>query len=315
MIRNGIFVLIIIILSACGVPKHAVVTPELHNRFIEDLKAGNLNLTCESVECTFSWIDKYDEMVSLYKSAQWTGLTDLVMQVGFPRDLAYYFLGRSAEGLGYSDSAMKYYQKSMSLYSDSVHSHHCREFQQGCGGVDLASVLPQRIASIQALAAKNNSKNDGDISGRTLANSQLSQAQSRSTGTLQADTGKKNAAKSGGALPLKHGIYVEKGGNCPDADNIMLSESLTYRSEPSRDKRGNEIKGKYKSYFEENSNNYYCPIVSVKHNDNIYKVKLKCMTGVGAYSMGNEDWTIRIISETSFAIVDGKMETIYEFCF
>jgi hypothetical protein len=37
------------------------------------------------------------------------------MKVGYGKDLGYYLLGQAAEGLGYNEGALKYYQQSATV--------------------------------------------------------------------------------------------------------------------------------------------------------------------------------------------------------
>lgn len=134
-------------LNACS-PKYTTMTPELHLQMMADLKIGTLNLNCQ-FECDWSWLGKFKEMVALHNANQWEPLAMLVMQVGHEKDIAYYFLGRAAEGLGYKQAAKNYYQRSAELSGDTVNLHHYRSLDNGCAGIDLASVLPTRLASLK----------------------------------------------------------------------------------------------------------------------------------------------------------------------
>jgi hypothetical protein len=137
---------------ACS-PKYQVVTPELRTNMMDDFKAGRANLGCE-FNCSWSWIENFNKMATLYNNEQWERLAELVMQIGHEKDLAYYFLGCAAEGLGHQDAAIKYYQKSMYLYSDSSSVHHCRT--TNCGGLDLAALLPIHLARAQKAGDQKN---------------------------------------------------------------------------------------------------------------------------------------------------------------
>ncbi|MEN6375837.1 MAG: hypothetical protein ABFD75_13810 [Smithella sp.] len=142
-------IILTFICISCAVPKYATVTPELRTQFLKDLEAGKPNLDCDTLACDISWIGNLKEMISLHKSGQWEKLTELVMKTGYGKDLAYYFLGQAAEGMGYNEAALKYYQQSVVVFSDSKKLHHCRESGGGCRGLNLAVLLPQRIAEIK----------------------------------------------------------------------------------------------------------------------------------------------------------------------
>ncbi len=137
-------------------PKYTSVSPELHTQMMQDLKAGTAKLDCE-FECAWSWIDSFRTLVAMYNSQQWEKLAALTIQIGHTKDISYFFLGRAAESLGYNDAAVKYYQQSLSLYRDSIRNHHCRDVGN-CGGLDLAAILPKRIAEAKSSIAGSNGR-------------------------------------------------------------------------------------------------------------------------------------------------------------
>ena len=141
-------------LSGCAM-KYQTVTPELRSQMLSDLKSGSFTLNCD-INCAFSWISNLDKLSLMYRSNQWENLAQTVMQIGYGNDLAYYFLGACAENMGYFDAAMKFYQFSWALYEDNMESHHCRDSGEGCGGLDIAQLLPIRMQATgqrQAMSA------------------------------------------------------------------------------------------------------------------------------------------------------------------
>jgi hypothetical protein len=149
LLSGVILTVVAFICISCASPKYATITPELRTQFMNDLKAGKPNLDCDTLACDLSWIYNFNDMISLYNSSQWEKLAELVMKVGYGKDLGYYFLGQAAEGMGNNEAALKYYQQSVTVFSDSNKLHHCRESGGGCRGLDLATLLPQRIAAVK----------------------------------------------------------------------------------------------------------------------------------------------------------------------
>jgi hypothetical protein len=148
MWRKLALIIIVLCISSCA-PMHKMVTPELRNQFMGDLKSGRLGLTCQ-FDCYWSWLNEYPRMVQLHRASQWEALAELVMQVGLEQDLAYFFLGRAAEGLGHYDSAVKFYQQSIALYKDPVTLHHCEDGSGSwCAGLDLGAALPEVLAAAE----------------------------------------------------------------------------------------------------------------------------------------------------------------------
>jgi hypothetical protein len=146
------------LLSACAM-KIDNVTPEIQAKMADDLKAGNLTLDC-TVKCGFTWIDQVKSLHALDIAERWTDLYTKVMQIGYKGDLAYYYLGQSAQGLGYHTAAIKYYKYANALATGQDNTVRCdaiadEAIDDPCQGVDIASVVPVLIkASQDALDAQ-----------------------------------------------------------------------------------------------------------------------------------------------------------------
>ena len=129
-----------------------VVTPDVQQRMLDDLKAGKLTLNC-GINCSFTWFHKAGQIHALDMAERWPDLAVAVMQVGHGSDLAYYYLGQAAQGLGEHTAAISYYQYSLALAQGPDSSLRC-DATQSCLDVDLPSVIPVLIkASQDALAA------------------------------------------------------------------------------------------------------------------------------------------------------------------
>jgi len=162
--RYFLLLFIVFILAACGAPIHKTITPELQSKMLQDLKEGKLVLNSQSVNSDLSYTWFSNDISNAYNSQNWKKLAELVMQVGNEKDISYFYLGISAEQLGYSDAALKYYQRAQDLYADKIRNHHCRSFEKDCNGINLAIILPNKakqLASIghQATKEQQNSKN------------------------------------------------------------------------------------------------------------------------------------------------------------
>lgn len=144
-IQCGAVIVALSFLAIACAPRYSVVTKELQSQF----RNGTANLDCE-IPCLWSWVTNFNNFITLYNSNEWEKLASLVIQVGYPTDLSYFFLGRSAEELGYNDAAVKYYRRSIDFYNDPMPTHHCRDSSTGCGGLNLAVSLPQHISSVQS---------------------------------------------------------------------------------------------------------------------------------------------------------------------
>jgi|HubBroStandDraft_1064217.scaffolds.fasta_scaffold00173_11 hypothetical protein len=144
------------ILSMVGCQNQVeVVTPAIQAQMLDDLKAGKLSLTC-GFACDFTWIQKRQQIHALDIAERWQDLAVRVMQIGYGGDLAYYYLGQAAQGLGDHPAAIQYYQYSLALSQGDPGPLQCEVLEDGCAGVDLQSVIPVLIkASQDAIAAAN----------------------------------------------------------------------------------------------------------------------------------------------------------------
>jgi hypothetical protein len=149
-------------LTGCA-SKYAAVTPEVQSTMMRDLQAGKPVLDCGQ-NCRFTWAGQVGAIHQLDLAENWNDLALRVMQVGYGSDLAYYYLGQAAQGLGYHQAAITYYGLSMALNTGSNAMLKCAsgqalaaqlQLQTGdpCEGVDLAASIPVLIqASRDALA-------------------------------------------------------------------------------------------------------------------------------------------------------------------
>lgn len=113
MIRAVMIFFILLVVTSCA-PKHKEISPDLQERVKQDIVAGNFPATC-GYECFWSYMEYNRAMQSLYIAERWKDLSELVAMVGYENDAAYYYIGRSAEELGYPQSAMTYYEHSIEL--------------------------------------------------------------------------------------------------------------------------------------------------------------------------------------------------------
>jgi hypothetical protein len=146
-----------IALSACE-SKYAALTPELQASMLADLRAGKLNLDCDT-KCSLTWINQAPAIHALDIAERWNDLAIKVMQVGYGQDLAYYYLGQAAQGLGYHQAAIGYYQYSLALSNGQDALKRCEGNAENlgndpCQGVDLQASIPVLIQASQTAIAE-----------------------------------------------------------------------------------------------------------------------------------------------------------------
>jgi outer membrane protein OmpA-like peptidoglycan-associated protein len=91
---------------------------------VSGLKKGDLRLKC-GISCVTRWGINRDELKELYDKKLWNELSIRVASIGVDLDLAYFYLGRSAEELNSHDAAKIYYKLGLSA---SYKCAHCYGF-------------------------------------------------------------------------------------------------------------------------------------------------------------------------------------------
>jgi hypothetical protein len=142
-------------LAGCA-NKYETMTPELQASMMSDLRAGKLNLDC-GIKCKLTWESQAPAVHALDIAERWPELAVRVMQIGYGSDLAYYYLGQSAQGLKYHDAAIGYYNYSLALASGADVLLRCEDpANNSCQGVDIAASIPVLVqASRDALAQEH----------------------------------------------------------------------------------------------------------------------------------------------------------------
>ncbi len=95
---------------------------------------GEVRLTCV-LPCSFADGFSRSKYKALYQNEQWRDLALEVIGNGFQQDRNYYYLGRSAEGLGFKETARIYYK--LALATSSVNT--CAASPNVCDGVAMPS--------------------------------------------------------------------------------------------------------------------------------------------------------------------------------
>ena len=100
---------------------------------------GEIRLGC-SLLCSMQFGASLSDMHQLYLQQRWHELSREIIEIGFNQDIAYYYLGRAAEGLGKTKAAEVYY-----LLSQSAP----RCILNGCQGFSFPDVVNDRLANIK----------------------------------------------------------------------------------------------------------------------------------------------------------------------
>jgi len=142
--------------------KYDALTPDLQAQFLDDLKAGRPTLDCGQ-KCLITWLAQVPSIHQLDIAESWTPLADKVMQIGYGNDLAYYYLGQSAQGLGFHRAAITYYNTSLALATGTDPLLKCGGLQgnlQNCQGVDLVASIPVLVKASNDVLAQQQADAD-----------------------------------------------------------------------------------------------------------------------------------------------------------
>ena len=97
-----------------AVPGEALV---FYSESFERFKQGMFELDCSN--CGLSFALNQSEYKQLYDNQDWRLLAQEVMKNGYKLDLAYFYLGKAAQGLGYVDAAKTYLGKAAALSAEA----------------------------------------------------------------------------------------------------------------------------------------------------------------------------------------------------
>lgn len=101
-------------------------------------------MSCDAT-CAVSWGATRNQVKTLHDNELWNHLAIEVSRVGYKVDLAYYYLGRAAEGLGYNNSATVYYNLAL------ANIYECDGIINTCDGFVFPRDLRKRLDFIEAL--------------------------------------------------------------------------------------------------------------------------------------------------------------------
>lgn len=134
----------------------------------EAFKTGNVVLpmgTIEAAEWTLYRQSAYD----LLATGKWQDLADLVQRKGINNDLNWYYLGRAAEGLGETELARGYYQRSIERTKSDKYSQRCQgKVMSTCDGFDFPDVAQARLGALKAAAPADPEAGQTQVGGNAL---------------------------------------------------------------------------------------------------------------------------------------------------
>jgi hypothetical protein len=128
--------------------------PETDGQALEQLRTSKAALDCGQ-SCAEAWRNDRSELTTHYSAGDWRELALLVMQTNHRQDLAYFYHGRAAEGLGESASASVYYKTAEALATGTDETAKCAASPEGCNGLNLLTEVLTRIQIVEAVSGRN----------------------------------------------------------------------------------------------------------------------------------------------------------------
>ncbi|MDP4533704.1 hypothetical protein Q9252_16290 [Marinobacter salarius] len=113
------------------------------SELIDSFKSAQLRLTCDAA-CSGSWGSARATAKRYYTYGLWIDLVYTVAEVGHRVDLTYYYLGRAAEELKYTEAAKTYYRLAQS------NRYKCDAFLDTCDDVEVSNETRLGLKRIQS---------------------------------------------------------------------------------------------------------------------------------------------------------------------
>lgn len=134
-----------LLLAACA-GRPAMPADQAQQSALMALKAGAIKLPCGK-SCADVWKQEAPSLRRLDHDEKWEELAARVGAIGYHSDLAYYYLGQSAQGLGFHEAAILYYTRALTVAGTEA----------GLGVLNAVPVLIQasRDALAQTVRASN----------------------------------------------------------------------------------------------------------------------------------------------------------------
>jgi len=133
-------------LAGAGSKAAETPVPDTAQSRFDRFKRGELFLDC--TQCGARFDAQAAQMARLYRAHDWPALAALVGETGHARDIAWYYLGAAAEGLGWPDAARHYYELAVQLAQNPDSACHAPAASR-CGGVQLPEQALARLAKLR----------------------------------------------------------------------------------------------------------------------------------------------------------------------
>lgn len=174
LINNIKYVLVAALLFGCSAAGPTINNNTRPSDHYQAFINGNVLLQCHT-SCAGKWGANRKKIRNLYNQRQWFEVAVRVMEIGYGTDLSYFYLGRTAQELGYPAAAQTYYYLSLSAME-------CGGIFNVCDGFifpqDINSRLNQlRQANASGVAAIQTPSTSDVATGKSISGNETPPAQ------------------------------------------------------------------------------------------------------------------------------------------
>jgi len=147
-------------LSACAEQHTSVGT----DKGLVLMQTGAPILSCRDA-CLADWRREQPQAQQLAAAGQWRDLATLLIRVGYQDDLSLFYLGRAAEGLGFTAGAAAYYRQSKELSSTAI---TCASMSRQCGGLVFPQAASLRLSAVTLQLERSRRAPTGSSPGKPV---------------------------------------------------------------------------------------------------------------------------------------------------
>lgn len=109
---------------------------------VEQFRQGDARLTCAG--CASQFQARRDSLRRFYRDKAWENLAREVLETNFKQDIAWFYLGAAAQGLGQTEAAREYYERAVKQAGKP--DTHCQDTDpELCHGIRLPEAASEAL--------------------------------------------------------------------------------------------------------------------------------------------------------------------------
>lgn len=136
-----------LVLAGCAAPN--AVPPGGEAQLLADIKAGTVQLDC-GLACAPLYMFSQTRLQQLYRAQNWPELALATAKTSYRRDIAYFYLGVAAQGMGAWAAADRYYRMAGALATGNDATAKCSTVTNLCAGFSFPYDIVTRLKVVSA---------------------------------------------------------------------------------------------------------------------------------------------------------------------